>query len=52
MTKKYLGPKRHLSSVGPDVVHLWLFAVLSEVRVGVAVQWWWLIGVQKVVMPR
>jgi hypothetical protein len=37
MKENYPGPKQHPSSFGPNVVHLRLFAVLSDVRVGVAV---------------
>ena len=48
----YLGPKQHLLSFGPNVVHLWLFAVLSEVGVGMAVAVVVVDRVEKVVVVR
>ena len=37
MKKFYPGPTQYLSSFGPSVAHLWLFSVLSNVGMGVAV---------------
>ena len=45
-----LGPKRHLLSFGPNVVHLRLLAVLSKVGVGMAVAVVVVDGAEKVVV--